>query len=153
MINLIVAMTKDGVIGKENNLPWNIPEDLKHFKELTTGHPVIMGRTTFESIGKPLPNRTNIVLSMSMQPQEDVIVCKDVAQALFEAKKRDHELFIIGGASVYKQTLPYVDKLCISWIKEEYEGDTYFPKVDWESLTKTHSEDKGSFMYEEYVRK
>ena len=126
---------------------------LKHFKELTTGHPVIMGRTTFESIGKPLPNRTNIVLSMSMQPQEDVIVCKDVAQALFEAKKRDHELFIIGGASVYKQTLPYVDKLCISWIKEEYEGDTYFPEIDWELFIKTHSEDKGSFMYEEYVRK
>ncbi|MDD9953136.1 MAG: dihydrofolate reductase [Candidatus Woesearchaeota archaeon] len=133
MIALIAAMTTDRVIGHQNTLPWHIPEDLKHFKETTRGKTVVMGRKTYESLGKPLPNRHNIVISTTLNA--DVDVCTSVDAAIAKAQTYDEDIFIIGGATIYEQTLDLVDKMYISYVKGEYEGDSYFPEFDeanWE---------------------
>ncbi len=152
MIIIIAAMTQSLVIGKNNDLPWSIPEDLKNFKRLTSGHPIIMGRSTYESIGRPLPNRTNIVLSKTMKPQEGIIVCSSLKEAIKTAQAHDETVFIIGGATVYTQALPVADKLCISWVKKDYDGDTYFPEVDWDLFKKTLAKEYTDFVYEEFER-
>ena len=136
-MNIIAAMTKDRVIGKENKLIWNIPVDLKNFRNITSGNTVIMGRKTFESIGNPLPNRHNIVVSSSMQHVDGIDVCKDIKEALAKAKEYGKEIFIIGGSSIYRQTVPFADKMYISWVKKYYHGDAYFPDfdiVEWEVI-------------------
>jgi len=148
MLSLIVGMTKERVIGKGNLLPWHIPEDLKNFKKITTGKTVIMGRKTFDSIvsmiGKPLPNRRNVVLSRSMESDE-VEVCRSVEEA--KEKFKDEEAFIIGGASVYKLFLPYVDRMYISWIKKDYEGDCYFPELNLDKFKIISKEDFEEFEF------
>jgi dihydrofolate reductase len=137
MVSIIVGMTKNKVIGKDNSLPWHLPEDLKNFKELTAGNTVIMGRKTWESIPerfRPLPNRNNIVISRNINSLEGIDVCSSVEEALEKAKSYDREIFIIGGSSIYEQFLPLTDKMYISYLKEEFDGDTYFPnfnKEDW----------------------
>lgn len=130
MINLVAAMTKSRVIGKNNQLPWHLSDDLKNFKKLTSGNTVIMGRKTFESLGKALPNRNNIVISSSMPPIENITVAKTVEEALQKAESFNREVFIIGGASVYAQALPFADRLCLSFVKKDYDGDAYFPEFD-----------------------
>ncbi|MBT5342199.1 dihydrofolate reductase [Candidatus Woesearchaeota archaeon] len=140
MINIIVGMTKNRVIGKDNSLPWHLPEDLKNFKALTENNTVIMGRKTWESIPekfKPLPNRNNIVISKNMLPIDNVDVCKSIEEALEKAKSYQKEIFIIGGSSIYEQFLPITDKMYISYLKNDYAGDTYFPnfnKENWEII-------------------
>ena len=127
-------MTYDGVIGKDGRLPWYIPEDLKKFRELTAGNTIVMGRRTFESIGKPLPKRDNIVVSTSLEKQEGITVCKNLESAILEANKNKNKTFIIGGASIYEQTLPFVERMYISYVSGNYEGDKKFPeynKQDW----------------------
>lgn len=143
MIIIISGMTKKRVIGKDDKLPWNIPEDLKNFKEITSGNTVIMGRKTFESIGKALPNRNNIVISKTMQPIDEsefgIDICADVSEALAKAKEYKKDIFIIGGANIYKEFLPYADRLYLSLIKKEYDGNVFFPKYDeneWEEIEK-----------------
>ena len=133
----------NGVIGKENDLPWYIPEDLKRFKALTSGNVVVMGRKTFDSIyarlGKPLPNRENIVVSSQMAPQEGVYVCRSIDEAIDCAKGFGKEIFIIGGERIYEQTLDRADRLYLSHVKKEVEGDAYFPSFDgkgWEVTTR-----------------
>ena len=149
-------MTKNRVIGKDNSLPWHIPEDLKNFKELTTENAVIMGRKTWESIPekfRPLPNRNNIVISRNMNSLEGIDVCSSVEEALEKAKSYDKEIFIIGGSSIYEQFLPLTDKMYISYLKEEYAGDTYFPnfnKEDWEIIER---KDFAEFEFIVYERK
>jgi dihydrofolate reductase len=139
MITIISGMTKGKVIGKDGKLPWNIAEDLKNFKQLTSGNTVIMGRKTFESIGKALPNRNNIVISKTMQPIDEIEyginICYDVNEAILKAKKYGKEIFIIGGARIYEEFLAYADRMYLSIIKKDYEGNTYFPNYDenkWE---------------------
>ena len=148
MVSLIVGMNEEMVIGNKNDLPWYISEDLKNFKRITNGNVVIMGRNTFDSIfariGKPLPNRTNIVVSRSMQPQTDIIVCRSIQEAIERAKKEDKEAFVIGGAQLYKEALPFVDKMYISYIKKAYKGDTFFPewnKEDWKEEERQEFDD------------
>lgn len=131
MIGLITAMTKHGVIGKDNQLPWNIPDELKHFRTTTQGCTVIMGIRTFESIGRPLPNRYNIVLSTEKKLLEGVDVCTSIQEALQVAKSYEKDIFVIGGANVYAQFLDIVDRLYITYIKHDYEGNVFFPAVDW----------------------
>lgn len=131
-IFIIAAMTHAGVIGKGNELPWNIPAELKHFRQTTQGHTVIMGLRTYESIGRPLPNRHNIVLSQQHLEIPGVTVCHSVEQALQAAEKIDKDVFIIGGAYTYAQFLPLADKLYLSYIKADYDGDVFFPSVDWQ---------------------
>lgn len=129
-LNIIVAMDPNRVIGKNNNLPWHIPEDLKNFKHLTKGNTVIMGRRTYNSIGRPLPNRHNIVLSCSLANVEGIDICSSLDSALEKALEYERDIFIIGGASVYELAIPLADKMYISYVKEEYGGDTYFPKFN-----------------------
>lgn len=132
-VSLIVAMSRNRVIGKNNQLPWRLPEDLKRFKELTMGHPIIMGRKTYESIGKPLPGRTNIVLTKDTAYQVGGI---QVARSLEEALNfggKDEEKFVIGGSEVFKKAYPLCDKIYLTLIDRDFDGDTFFPELDLET--------------------
>lgn len=129
MINIIVAVAENGVIGDRNALLWHISEDLKHFKALTTGHPVVMGRKTFESLGRPLPNRTNVVITRQAidLPGCTVVHSLEEALALFPT---DEQVFVIGGAQIYAQALPLADRFYLTRVMHTYEGDTRFPAWD-----------------------
>ena len=130
----IVAMAKNRVIGKDNKLPWHFPEDLKYFKNLTTGSTVIMGRKTFESIGRPLPNRQNFVLSRILQEKEGVQFFPSLEEAAAKIKTQD--AFIIGGAELYKQTIHRVDGIYLTRIDADYEGNAFYPEIpdDFEEI-------------------
>lgn len=146
MIKIVVAMGLDNEIGNDNQLLWHLPRDLKRFKEITSGHPIIMGRKTFESIGKPLPNRTNIVVSRKIDWfQEGVLIVGSLKEALKFAKKIDEDLFIIGGGTIYEQTIEIADRLEVTLVKANLEADTFFPKIDekiWKKTDETcHSKD------------
>jgi dihydrofolate reductase len=153
MINIIAAMAKNRVIGKDNKLPWHISDDLKNFKKLTSNTVVIMGRKTFESIGKPLPNRINIVISSSMPGTEGIIVCHDIPSALERARSYNKEIFIIGGATIYQQTIPWADRMYISYVKGEYDGDAFFPQYDESQWRVEKREDFPDFELVTYVKK
>ncbi|MCB0404022.1 MAG: dihydrofolate reductase [Bdellovibrionales bacterium] len=129
-LSLIVAMTEDRVIGKDNRLPWHLPEDLKRFRSITLGRPVIMGRRTFESIGRLLPGRKNIIVSRNPDYR---VVGAHVAPSLEAAKELagEDEVFVIGGARLFQESLPLADKLYLTIIHAPFEGDTFFPDVDW----------------------
>ena len=131
-LSLIVAVAENGVIGHNNQLIWHLPNDLKQFKRLTTGHCIIMGRKTFDSIGKPLPNRTSIIISRNTDFQiENCITVSSLENAISEAKKiENEETFIIGGAEIYRLALPIVDKIYLTEVHHAYEGDTFFPEID-----------------------
>ncbi|MFN0117078.1 MAG: dihydrofolate reductase [Elusimicrobiota bacterium] len=129
---LIAAMTDEGVIGKNNQLPWKLSEDLKRFKTLTMGHPIIMGRKTFESIGKPLPGRQNIVITRDpYYSKEGVVVVSSLEQALKKSHQDSEDQFIIGGAEIYKLALPQIQKLFLTIIHHPFKGDAFFPKIDF----------------------
>jgi dihydrofolate reductase len=130
MIAIVVAMDKNRVIGRNNKIPWHISEEIKNFKRLTTGTTVIMGRRTFESIGKPLPDRNNIVISSSMPPTAGVDVCKTFEEGIIKAKSYGKDVFIIGGGTVYEQAMSLADKMYVSYVKGEHDGDVYFPEFD-----------------------
>ena len=141
MISLIVAMGKNREIGKENQLLWHLPKDLKHFKDLTSGHPIIMGRKTYESIGKPLPNRTNIVISRKNDWfEEGILIVGSIKEAVKFAKKIDEEVFIIGGGNIYEQTVDLADKLEVTLVDAVLDADTFFPKIDEKVWQKTEEE-------------
>jgi len=139
MISLIVAMAHNRVIGKDNGMPWHLPADLKHFKAITSGHPVIMGRKTFESIGKALPNRRNIVVSRNAEyiaPGAEVVGSLESALNLVHDQK---EIFVIGGAQLFTQALPLAQKMYITYIDLRVEGDTFFPEWDhaqWHEISR-----------------
>lgn len=124
-------MGEKNEIGSGNQLLWHLPKDLKHFKDLTSGHPIIMGRKTYESIGKALPNRTNIVVSRKKNWfQEGVLIVGSLKEAVKFAKKIDENIFIIGGGNVYEQTMEIADRLEVTLVKANLEADTYFPKIN-----------------------
>lgn len=156
MISIIVARAKNGVIGSQNDLPWYLPDDLKRFKELTTGHVVIMGRKTYESIlkrlGKPLPNRRNIVITRDAAFVADGA---EIVHSLDEALEvtGDQEVFIIGGAQIYELALPRIDRLYITEINAEIDGDVYFPTIvaeEWQEIARQpHPQDeKHSYAFD-----
>lgn len=139
MLSFIVAMDENGVIGKDNDLPWYLPNDLKYFKEVTSGHNIIMGRKTFESIGRPLPNRKNIILTRDESYQADGCVVVHSMKEL-EPYLQEDEVFLIGGAELFNIALPRADRLYITRIHDTFEGDTYFPNIDltkWELIEQT----------------
>lgn len=142
MISMIVATDRNGLIGKDNDMPWRLPEDLSYFKRITTGSTVVMGRNTFESIGKPLPNRENIILTRNSDYQVEGCKTLSSIDALNEMGQSDEEIFVIGGANIYKQAMPFTETLYLTYIDEEFEGDTYFPDIE-ESEWKLVSEEKG----------
>ncbi|AZA82071.1 dihydrofolate reductase [Chryseobacterium lactis] len=138
MTTIVVAMGEKNEIGFENQLLWHLPKDLKHFKDITSGHPIIMGRKTYESIGKPLPNRTNIVISRKKDWfEEGILIVGSIKEAVKFAKKIDEEVFIIGGGNIYEQTIDMVDKLEVTMVKADLEADTFFPKIDAKIWKKT----------------
>lgn len=157
-ISLIVAAAENNAIGKDNALLWHLSADLKRFKALTTGHPVIMGRKTFESIGKPLPNRRNIVISRSVPAIEGCEVVASVDEAL-ALMKSGEEAFIIGGGSIYKALWDKADRLYLTSVKTALEGDTFIPEVkpdEWEEVKREDfdADEKNEFGYSfiDYVR-
>lgn len=130
ILSLIVAMTKNQVIGKNNAMPWHLPNDLAWFKKNTLGKPIIMGRKTFESIGRPLPQRKNIVLSRSAFEHTGIEIAENLQQAITLAQPAP-EVMLIGGGELFKQTLEQADKLYLTEIQTELDGDTYFPAIDF----------------------
>ncbi|MCU4925119.1 dihydrofolate reductase [Halobacteria archaeon AArc-dxtr1] len=161
----IVAVADNGVIGRDGEMPWHIPADLRHFKETTTGHPVIMGRVTYEGIlealGEPLPGRTTVVLtSRERETPEGVVVAEGLEEALEaaeEAARERHDgadrIFVAGGATVYEQFLPAVDRLIVTEVHDEPEGDTDFPAWDREAFLEVEREERDGFAFVEYVRR
>lgn len=146
-LSIIVAMSSNRVIGVNNSLPWHLSEDLKHFKTLTTGHTIIMGRKTYESIGKPLPNRRNIVISRNLNAFYGGVEVVHSLEDAFSTSSNDEEVFIIGGSNIYEQSLHLVEHLYITEIKKSFEGDAFFPEIDkslWtESARETHTSSDG----------
>lgn len=132
--SIIVARAQNGVIGKDNQLIWHMPRDLKHFKQTTSGHFVLMGRKSYESLGKPLPNRLNIIITRNPDYRaEGCLVVHSLEEALaISGKQNQQEVFILGGGTIYKQALDegLVDKIYLTEIKHSFEGDTYFPELD-----------------------
>nr|AIA15573.1 Dihydrofolate reductase [uncultured bacterium] len=157
-VAIVVAMDKNRLIGKSGDLPWNIPEDRKRFKDLTMGHAVIMGRKTFESIlkyiHKPLPGRTNIIVTRDQSYTADgCIVCHTLEDALKKATKIEEqnpnpEVHIGGGAELYKQVLPFVDKLYLSIVEGDYQGDAYFPDYSmFKKVVRNEQKTSNGYLY------
>ncbi len=129
MVSLIVAVSRNGVIGCENRLIWHISEDLRRFKSLTTGHPVVMGRKTWESLGSPLPNRTNVVITRNPAYRAPGAVTVGSPEEAFGLFPPEEEVFVIGGGEVYRQAMPLAQRLYLTEVDADYDGDTFFP--DW----------------------
>jgi len=147
MISAVVAVSKNGVIGKENDLPWKLPADLKHFKDITTGNAIIMGRKTYESIGRPLPNRINIVITRNKDYQaKGCIVVSSLEDAVKAAKGK--EALIIGGGQIFKMAMHLIDRIYFTLVDAEIDGDVYFPQIDdnlWEKTSEDeHQKDKNN---------
>jgi dihydrofolate reductase len=139
MVSLIVAMAENRVIGRDNALPWRLPNDLKHFRRLTMGHPIIMGRKNHESIGRPLPGRTNIVVTRSPGYAAPGCVVANSIDAAFTAAGNDPEIFVIGGAELYAQTLAQARRIYLTQIHATVPGDTYFPEIvgtEWSEVAR-----------------
>lgn len=152
-LSLIVAMSANRVIGCDNKMPWHLSADLKRFRAITMNSPILMGRKTFESIGKPLDGRTNLILSKNSTYQPDgCLVFDSLEMALEKAKNFGDELFIIGGATLYEIALPLAERLYLTDIQAEFNGDTFFPEIDlndWNEMACEHitNDEKVSFSY------
>ena len=130
-LSIIVAISVNHVIGRNGDLPWHISEDLRRFKSLTMGYPIIMGRKTYESIGRPLPGRTSVVVSTNADyPGERILLARDFCQAL-DLVREASKVFVVGGAKIYELALPYVDRIYLTQVYTDIDGDTFFPKIDW----------------------
>ena len=153
-ISIVAAVADNYAIGKGNKLPWHLPADLKHFRELTTGHAVVMGKRTFESLPNgPLPNRKNVVLTsvMSEGVNEGYFEADSLEDAFYLCEKEE-KIFIVGGAAVYRQSLEIADSLYITWVHHEFSADIYFPEVDfskWEEVSRQDlpADDKNPYPY------
>lgn len=156
MISLVVAHGDNLVIGKDGWMPWHLPEDLKTFKKITLNHKIVMGRTTFEVMKKPLPKRHTYVVTTNQDytyDHEDVTIVNDFNQLLDDYKTSEETLFICGGAKIYSYALPYVDEMWISLIDEHFEGDTFFPSYENENFIVETKEKKNGFTLIHYIRK
>lgn len=156
-ITLIVAKAENNVIGNDNQLIWHLPNDLKRFKALTTGHPILMGRKTYDSIGRPLPNRTNIVITRNSEwNQEGILTADSLEKAIEIAQEIDSEIFIIGGGNIYEQALNFADVLEVTEVHQDFKGDTKFPEIDgnnWkETFREKHPKDEKHSIEYSFVR-
>ncbi|WP_088032678.1 dihydrofolate reductase [Evansella clarkii] len=152
MISMVVAMDENRVIGKDGDLPWHLPNDLKFFKRVTTGHTIIMGRKTHESIGRPLPDRRNIVVTTQQSyAPEGVEVLHSLEEVKQFADKKEEEFFLIGGETLFRQLLPVTGRIYLTVIHDEFEGDTYFPEIsedEWEVVSSEKGETDEKNIYE-----
>ena len=150
-ISAVVAISENRAIGKDNKLIWYLPNDLKHFKTITSGHTVIMGRKTYESVGKPLPNRRNIIITRQQISIEGCEVANSIKAAL-ELCRTEREVFIVGGAEIYKQSLHLTDRIYLTVVHKQFEGDSFFPeikKTDWTQVSREdhQPDEKNSLPY------
>ena len=155
MLSIIVAIAKNNAIGKDNKLLWHLPEDLKRFKRLTTGHNIMMGRKTFESLGRVLPNRHHIILcnDAKLNVQDENVEILDDISKLDKYINSEEENFVIGGATMYKLLMPYSNKMYITEIDKDFDGDVYFPKINKDEWKATEREqgpedNENDFEYE-----
>jgi len=152
-IQIIVAMTRDRVIGEKGELPWNLPHDLKLFRQLTIGKTVLMGRTTYQSIGKPLAQRRNIVISRSLAVTQGIELCRTFSEGVNLARSFGHDIFCIGGVEIYRQALPLAERLHISWVDGAFSGDSLFPEFELSDWSETDRRSYTGFTYSTYLRK
>ncbi len=160
-ITIVAAVAANGVIGRGGDLPWRLPADLRHFKKLTYGHVLVMGRRTYESIGHPLPGRTTVVVSrraatvqetVPEQSPEAVITASTVRAAVARALEIDDEVFVVGGGQVYAAALEMADRMVLTRVHEDPEGDTWFPEVDWTVWRETHRKLSDGLAFVTYER-
>ncbi len=153
-LTIIAAISKNNIIGNKGEIPWDITEDMKHFKDLTLNHPVIMGRKTFESIikklGKPLPQRKNIVITNTLNNFHEIYIAKTIEEALNFTE--DEEAYIIGGETIYRLFLPISNRLEITRVHQNYEGDTFFPEVNWNEWNLINETKKTGYSFLSYRR-
>jgi dihydrofolate reductase len=139
-VSIIVAISANNAIGKNNQLLWHLPADLKHFKEITSGHTIIMGRKTYDSIGRPLPNRRNIVITRKTDLQiENVEIVNSLQDAISLCETED-EVFIIGGAEIYKNSISIANRIYLTTVHQEYEADVFFPELNKDEWLETYQE-------------
>ena len=153
-IIIIVAVAKNNVIGKDNKIPWHISDDFKHFKELTLNHPIIMGKNTYLSLPKrPLPERENIILTFQDDPfnEQGITIKHSLKDALEYTENKD--VYIIGGASVYKQAIELATKLEITSIDKEYDGDTFFPEINLDIWKLIKEDKREGYSFQTYIKK
>lgn len=143
MITVIAAIAKNNALGKDNDLIWHLPADLKRFKKVTTGHYILMGRNTFESIGKPLPNRTTIIITRNKNYFKDGCLIANSLEEAIEMAKEEEKIFIIGGAQIYKETISknLADRLDITLVHKDFEADVFFPEIEPEIWREDARED------------
>jgi len=160
MIIIIAAAAQNNALGKDNAIIWHLPDDFKRFKALTSGHHIIMGRKTFESFPKPLPNRTHIVISRQKNYNHQGCIVVDSMEKAIEISPKEEDLYIIGGGEIYNLGLPFADKIELTRIFENFKADTFFPEIEaskWElSKEELHQIDekhKYEFSFETYIRK
>jgi dihydrofolate reductase len=139
-LSFIVAMARNGVIGRAGKLPWRLSADLKRFKALTMGHHLIMGRKTFDSLGRVLPGRTSIVVSRQADYHAPGVLRAPSVESAFHAAAGDDEAFIIGGGEIFQQALPFANRMYATWVEADIEGDTFFPEIDWSQWREISSE-------------
>ena len=152
-VTLVAAVAANGVIGKDGTLPWHLPGDLRHFKRLTKGHVLVMGRRTFDSIGRPLPGRTTIVVTRRPEWHADgVLTAPGVPEALAHAARIDEEVFVAGGQEIFRDALPVADRMVISRVDARPDGDTVFPPVDWAAWQEVTREPMEGFEVVTYER-
>lgn len=150
-LSIIAAMAKNRVIGIDNTLPWRLPEDLTHFKTLTIGHHILMGRKTFDSLGRVLPGRTSVVITRSMDLRLPGCIVANSIESAISACNQDNEIFIIGGAELYLQALDFADRIYLTEIQAEFEGDAWFPKFDsglWQESERRSGKSKNGLAYD-----
>jgi dihydrofolate reductase len=145
-LSMIAAVAKNKVIGNKGQLPWHVSEDLKFFKAQTTGHAIVMGKKTYDSTGKPLPNRRNIVVSRNATTIQGAEVCGSIDEAIARARETDPEPFIIGGAEIYRAAMPFATRILITEIDQTPKGDAFFPDIDlseWKETERRAGETPG----------
>jgi dihydrofolate reductase len=154
MVTIIAAIANNNALGKDNDLIWHLPADLKRFKKVTSGHHIIMGRNTFESIGKPLPNRTTVIITRNESYSADGCIVVNSLEEAIEVSKNDENIFIIGGAQIYKQAIEknLADQLDITKVHHSFEADVYFPEIDttiWEETSRElfKPDEKNTYEY------
>ncbi|WP_313808031.1 dihydrofolate reductase [Flavobacterium sp.] len=161
MLTLIAAAAENNAIGKDNDLLWHLPDDFKHFKQITSGHYIIMGRKTFESFPKPLPNRTHVIITRQKDydAPEDCIVVSSLKKAIAVCPENE-AVFVIGGGEIYKQAIEIADKIELTRVHAEFDADTFFPEIndkDWELVSENHhpkdEKHQFSFSFLTYIRK
>jgi dihydrofolate reductase len=160
MIILIAAAAQNNALGKDNAIIWHLPDDFKRFKALTSGHHIIMGRKTFESFPKPLPNRTHIVISRQKEYKREGCIIVDSIEKAIEISPKEEDLYIIGGGEIYNLGMPFADKIELTRVFENFSADTFFPEIEstiWKLSNKEHhaidEKHNYEFSFETYIRK